>query len=235
MRTRIASLCLVLVISFSISGTLAYLTYTANAAVNRLSVSGDTSIKVVETTKLNNTAYSTDEEFHSATDENEGVNKADGDDGSKLSWVKVERDGANVEAEVIRMTIAPEAEYLDADGETPLGNVFLEQDWTSPQQDATTSKWYLQNTLFRVYLSSDWQSNFIWKDGTFVYKKTIKEGASTAKLVSGVEWNNDGGFDRTKYGEVTVKVVADAIQSSADALTHWGVEVDASGNVSLKS
>lgn len=232
-RTRIVALCLILVLALSIAGTLAYLTWSGNQTPNRPTI-GDVNVKIVETTTVGS-ATTSNKEFHDSSDENQSVNTADDGNGNKNAWLKATNSaGTNVVSEVVRMTISPEIEYLASDKTTVLGNAFVEEDWSGPQKDSNNN-WYLKSNLLKIYLDSSWQSYYIYKDGTFIYNKTIKQGDSTEKLVTGAEWA-DATISRSDYGEIKVNIVAEAIQASEpEATAEWGLEVSDDGAVSVKA
>ena len=231
-RTRIVALSFVLILVLSITGTLAYLAYTGNQTPNRMGM-GEIGIKIVETTKVGTTTTS-DKEFHDATDDSGSSNTADDGNGNKNASLKATNvNGAGSAKEVVRMTISPEIEYLDENKTTVLGNAFVEETWSAPQKD-TSGNWYLKSNLLKIYLASDWQSHYIYNDGTFFYNKAISQNATTEKLVTGADWA-DTTIDRSCYGEIKVNIVADAIQSTPEeAPAEWGVAVDEDDNVTLK-
>lgn len=231
-RTRITALSVVLVIVLSITGTLAYLAYTANQTPNRMDL-GEIGIKIVETTKVGSTTTS-NKEFHDATDDSGSVNTADDGNGNKNAWMKATTvDGTGSLSEVVRMTIQPEIEYLDADKTTVLGNAFISEDWSAPMKDSN-SKYYLKSDLLKIYLADDWASHYIYNNGTFIYNKSIKEGAETEKLVTGAEWA-DQSISRSDYGDIKVNIVAESIQATPEeAPAEWNLAVDDDGNVSVK-
>ena len=233
MRTRVAVLSLVMVLSLSISGTLAYLTYKANAAPNRLTVAQGVGVQIVETTNYGGESYSVAQKFHDATQDNKSENKADVGNGNKQASLTTERvDEKATGPEIMRVTVLPEAELLDEDGTTVLGNAFLEEDWSTPTQDEN-SKWCMSNNLFKVYLADDWQTHYVYVDGAFVYNKVLSTTGTTETLVTGVDWK--GSVDERKsYGTIKANVNADATASSGDAVSAWGVQVSSDGTVSKK-
>ena len=232
-RTRVAVMALVMVLSLSISGTLAYLTYSANATPNRLTVAQDVGVQIVESTNYANAEYSDGSKFHDATSDGNSANKADLGAGNKSASLTTERhDSKATGTEAMRVTVLPEAELLDEDGTTVLGNAFLEENWSAPTQE--DSKWCMKNNLFKVYLADDWQSNYVYVDGAFVYNKTLGKGETAETLVTGSDWVGDAKL-RLNYGTIKINVIAEATMATETSLDPWGVQVDSDGNITKKS
>ena len=225
---------LVMVLSLSISGTLAYLTYNANAAPNRVTVAQNVGVQIVETTNYGGESYTEDQKYHDATQESKSENKADlGADNKNASLTTERHDGKATGTQLLRVTVLPEAELLDEDGTTVLGNAFLEESWSTPTQDAN-SKWCMSNNLFKVYLADDWQSHYVYVDGAFVYNKTIGKGETAEKLVTGSDWVGKD-QDRLNYGTIKINVIADATGPTESALDAWGVQVGSDGAITKKT
>ncbi len=227
-RTRIVILCVIMILALSVVGTLAYLNYTANQAANRFTVASDAHIQVIETTTYNGTT-TTDKLFHS------GTNNADAGEGNKKAGVKaVSEDGSGVAEELVRMTIVPEVEQLDpSDSTTVLGNAYLNENWSAPQQDSSNN-WYIDCGLIRINLSSTWRTNFIYKDGSFIVNKTVNQDDAYKDLVTGVLWA-DSTANRSDYGKINVNIIADAISASTEGADMWGVVIGSDKSVSLKT
>lgn len=227
-------MALVMVLSLSISGTLAYLTYNANAAPNRLTVAQDVGVQIVETTNYAGASYSDDKKFHDETSDNASANKADLGAGNKDASLTTERvDGKATGTQAMRVTVLPEAELLDEDGTTVLGNAFLEENWSAPTQDGN-SKWCMSNNLFKVYLADDWQSHYVYVDGAFVYNKTLGKGETAETLVTGSDWVGTA-QERLNYGTIKINVIADATGTTESVLDAWGVQVASDGTITKKS
>lgn len=84
-----------------------------------------------------------------------------------------------------------------------------------------------------LVLAEDWSSNWIYKDGTFYYKKPIKPGASTTLLLKEVQME-----DESKFDDLQVDVISEAIQKmdgteQTALLQAWGSGFifDAQGNI----
>ena len=226
-------MALVMVLSLSISGTLAYLTYNANAAPNRLTVAQDVGVQIVESTNYANAEYSDGSKFHDATSDGNSANKADLGAGNKGASLTTERhDSKATGTEAMRVTVLPEAELLDEDGTTVLGNAFLEENWSAPTQE--DSKWCMKNNLFKVYLADDWQSHYVYVDGAFVYNKKLSKGETAPTLVTGSDWVGDAKL-RLNYGTIKINVIAEATMATETSLDPWGVQVDSDGNITKKS
>lgn len=231
-------MALVMVLSLSVSGTLAYLTWNANAAPNRVTVAQDVGVQIVESTSWgagdkDAGGTTTDKKFHDATDDSGSQNQADLGDGNKSAQLSATRvDGSATSPGAMRMSLTPEAELLDEDGTTVLGNAFLEENWSAPTQ--VNSKWVMSNNLFKVILADDWQTYYLYVDGAFVYKTIVNKDDVTKTLVTGVEWTGSA-KDRLNYGAIKLNVIADAIDQTETSLALWGLQKDDSGNITQKS
>lgn len=219
----VAAVALLVLCLVSTGSTMAYLTYTANAAVNR-TTSGAVDIKVVETTSAGTN------EFDS------GTNTADGGiDGKQVSVKNPEGDNA-VDV-VVRLSFVPEVEALASDGTTKTGaNQFMSETWSAPVQDADNN-WILKGEIVTVYLVRGWEDNWTYSDGAFYYKKVLKPGEETAQLMNGITMAD--GQNAADYGTIKVNVFADAIQSTPSSATDptegapgaWNCTVSADGTV----
>ncbi len=209
-QARIAVLIFTLVLALGIGATFAYVVYTSNQTPNR-ATAGDVGLQIVENGTVNTTG---------------ALTVAAGADTKKVA-VQSE-DLPNRTNEVVRITFVPEVVYNDSTG-TALGNTLLSETWSAPQQTGGEgNKFYIKTDLLTLYLADDWQDNFIYKDGAFIYKKLLEPGQSTPTLLQGVVWA-DASVNRGDYGDVKVNVVADAIQCTpAESPALWGVKVDTS-------
>lgn len=214
-QARISALVLALVIALGIGGTLAYVIYTANQTPNR-ATAGEVGLYIVENGTKNTSGSAT----ISAGDTTKQVQV-------------LSEEATNRVDEVVRVTFVPQVEQKDSSGNV-LGQQLLDEEWSAPSQTGDASnRFYIKTDLLTLYLADDWQDNYIYKDGAFIYNKVLEPGQTTPTLLQGVVWA-DSSKDSADYGTVKVNVVADAIQASpAEALSAWGVQVDASKNVTL--
>ncbi len=223
----VAAVALLVLCLVSTGSTMAYLTYTANAAVNR-TTSGAVDIKVVELTSASAEA----QEFDS------GTNTADGAiDGKQVSVKNPEGD--NAVPVVVRLSLVPEVEALAADGTTKTGaNQFMSETWSAPVKvGGEDGNWTLQGEIVTVYLVRGWEENWTYSDGAFYYKKVLKPGEETAQLMNGITMAD--GQNKADYGTIKVNVFADAVQSTPSSATDptegapgaWNCTVSADGTV----
>ncbi len=213
-QTRISVLVFALVLLIGVGATVGYLTYTANQTPNRSGV-GDVSIQIVE----NGTEYDS------------GTNTVTGTATGKQVSLK-SNTATNRVDEVVRITFVPEVEYKQDD--TVVGNTLLNEEWSVPIE-YESGKYCIDAGLLRLYLADDWSNNFIYKNGSFVYKKVLASGEQTPTLLEGAVWTGTQA-EREQYGNVKVNVIADAVQSTpADAVASWGMVVDEAGNVKASS
>ncbi len=230
----VAAVALLVLCLVSTGSTMAYLTYTANAAVNR-TTSGAVDIKVVELTSASAEA----QEFDS------GTNTADGAiDGKQVSVKNPEGD--NAVPVVVRLSFVPEVEALAADGTTKTGaNQFMSETWSEPEQDSNNN-WILKGEIVTIYLARGWKDNWTYSDGAFYYKKVLNPGETTITkdndgnsvgLMTGITMAD--GQNKADYGTIKVNVFADAIQSTPSSATDptegapgaWNCTVAADGTV----
>ena len=209
-QARIAVLIFTLVLALGIGATFAYVVYTGNQTQNR-ATAGDVGLQIVENGTVNTTG---------------ALTVAAGTDTKKVA-VKSE-DLPNRADEIVRVTFVPEVIYKDSAG-SALGNTLLSETWSAPQQTGEESnKFYIKTDLLTLYLADDWQDNYIYKDGAFIYKKILGPGETTPTLLQGVVWA-DASVNRGDYGDIKVNVVADALQCTpAESPALWGVKVDTS-------
>ncbi len=206
-QTRLLVLCLVLIAALCISGTFAYLTWTSNQTPNR-TTSGEVKVEIVE----NGSVVS---------------GTATASLGVSSKQIQLYSDNADDRVdEVVRVSFTPEVKSSDGKG-----NVFMSETWSAPAQDAAGT-WRVSCGLVDLVLASDWQSYYIYKDGTFYYNKTLPKNTKTEVLLTGVVFSD--GIDSSSYGDVAVNVFADAIQSTpSEAPGVWNCTVDESGNVTV--
>ncbi len=225
----VAAVALLVLCLVSTGSTMAYLTYTANAAANR-TTAGAVYIEVGENTESN--------VFHSGTSTVEsGID-------NKQVWVS-NPDGPDRTDVVVRVSLVPEVEALASDGTASGASQFMSETWGAPVQ-LSGGSWALKGEVLTVYLNRGWQDNWTYADGAFYYKKVLKPGEATTEfkdgkptspLMTGVEMAD--GQNAADYGTIKVNVFADAIQATPNSDTDptvgapgaWNCTVDADGNV----
>ncbi len=219
----VAAVALLVLCLVSTGSTMAYLTYTANAAANR-TTAGAVYIEVVETTASGTKSFK--------SGSNTAVSGTDG----KLVTIS-NPEGPDRTDEVVRVSLVPEVEALASDGTTKTGaSQFMSETWGAPVQ-LSDGSWALKGEVLTVYLNRGWQDNWTYADGAFCYKKVLSPGQSTAQLMTGVEMAD--GQNAADYGTIKVNVFADAIQATPNSDTDptvgapgaWNCTVDANGNV----
>ncbi len=218
----VAAVALLVLCLVSTGSTMAYLTYTANAAVNR-TTSGAVYIEVTETTSTGTKS------FHSGTYTADG-----GVDGKQVSITNPEGDDRV--PSVVRISIVPEVEALDSSGSASGANQFMSETWTAPTTDDDGNQ-ILKGEIVTVYLARGWADNWTYSDGAFYYKKVLKPGETTAQLMSGITMTD--GQNSADYGSIKVNVFADALQSTPSSVTDptegapgaWNCTVAADGTV----
>jgi hypothetical protein len=216
-KTRIATLCLILVLALSIGGTLAYLAWTANQTPNR-STNGDIEIEIVETNKKDGASTEVDSSKNI-------TGTAEGGEESKQVTVKSD-DDANRAEEVARVYFIPEIESNDMEG----ANVAIAEYWgKGVQQDATTNKYYIETDVIKLWLADDWSTNWAYDNGTFYYKKVLPKDTKTTTLLTGVTLQDS--VSKSDYKSIKVNVVAEALQiTPKEALDDWKVEITGTGD-----
>ena len=200
-RTRIVCLCLILVASLSITGTLAYLSYTSNQTPNRAEV-GQADVRIGERVSIEATAvtYDTDGTYDA------GLN-------SKVVAVYAGESDVQVE-ENVTVSLVPQVEsksYVDTSGNVLSGGYEnFDQNWSGVQTDASTGRSYIETSIVRVWLAEDWSDNWTFNgDGTFTYKTTIKKDEKTTDLMTGVTLQS--GVNADDYQSVKVVVIAQGV------------------------
>ena len=201
-RTRILVLALALVAALSITGTLAYLTWTSNQTANR-ATQAEVKVRIGERTSISSTDVKYDTDGNYAN----GV-------GNKVVAFYSE-EAPNIQNEKITVSLVPEIEakdIKDTSGNT-VSNAYLsfEENWSSIQNDGSHD--YIETSVVRVYLADDWSDNWSQNvDGTFTYKQTLAAGEKTTDLVTGVTLVDT--VSSTDYKSVRLSVLAQAIQST---------------------
>ena len=216
-KTRIAILCLVLVLALSVGGTLAYITWTANQTPNR-STNGEVEIEIVET----NTKAGTSTEVDSSKNT---TGTSEGGDDTKQVTVKSDDDENRAE-EVARVYFIPEIESKQVEG----ANIAITEYWgKGVQQDATTNKYYIETDVIKLWLADDWSTNWVYDNGTFYYKKVLAKNTKTPTLLTGVTLQDN--VNKNDYKSIKVNVVAEAMQTTpTSALDDWKVQITGTGD-----
>ena len=204
-RTRIALLCLVMVISLSVVGTFAYEKWSGNTVPNRTN-SSDVELHIVES-------------INGAT----AVSDTDGTGvelgyGKKQVYLQVGQDKnkeKNRGPEKVRVSFIPECESNDYAG----ANVAIDETnasgkWGEIKTEEGTNYKYISNDVLKLYITSNYDEKWDYDgDGTFTYKTSLKTDDKTEVLLQGVDFVNAA--DKDNYAGVKVNVIADAIQESA--------------------
>lgn len=213
-RLRVMAYTLLIVLGLSVTGTYAYLTYTANQNANR------TTKGVVEVDIYEN-----------------GTTDADVVDGTKTvslgptgkKVVLGNDQDENRVAELVRVTFVPEVS-TKANANV---NEFMDSSW--PADGPTTNAdgtCTMTIGLVTLYFNPDWASSWYYQDGCFYYKKVLEPACQTPELLWGADWAS--GVDSSKYGAMRVNVIADCLQASpASAASEWGCTVASDGTVTM--
>ena len=207
-RTRIAVLSLILVLSLSVTGTLAYLQWTANQTPNRASL-GEVQVRIGEKASLDATSY----EFDKDGDYSYGKD-------SKVVCVAA-GDKANEQNENVYVSIVPQVEsyqYSDNAG-SKLSDAYMsfEENWSELKQETDTSgkTWdYIETSIMKVYLAQGWSNNWTYQssNGIFRYNKALEKGQKTDNLISGVVLQDT--VNVSNYRNVKLTVIAQGILNS---------------------
>ena len=194
-RTRIAALCLLLILSFGSAGTLAYLQYTTNQTPNRDSV-GELEMHVVENVSdgtATTEAVDTSSTFVAGTDSKQ---------------VKIRQGTANNRAdEKIRVSFFPVVESK----ENADANVAFNETWSALKTDDNGT--YIETDIVKLYVDNVNDTDIGWtydNDGTFTYNSLLKKGEDTSVILKGVTLAD--GVSYSDYNSIKVKVIADGIQ-----------------------
>lgn len=206
-RTRIAALSLCLILALSVTGTLAFLSYTANQTPNRVST-GEVELHIVE--DVGNASGGAT----AVVDQDQsGVYYARGNKKVRV----FAGTAANRVDEKVRVSFVPEIESKTYSG----ANMLLSENWTNTAlgENATDGKYLLLTTTtstgsgkIKLLLANDWDTYWDYSDGTFTYKDTLGKGEATTYLLEGVNLDGDSSV---LYGNVKINVIASAIQEGA--------------------
>ncbi len=231
-RTRIAVLALVLIVALSITGTLAYITWSSNQTANRQDI-GSVQVEIIE----DNIKNATTTTVKTASPDNQNTGTAEA--GTNTKSVKLtSNNNINDEVradEVVRVQFVPEIESKQLSG----ANVAINEYWGEGiKTDTATNKKYVETSVLKLWLADDVETNWIYSNGAFIYKKVLQRGAEeTPVLLTGATLQDSA--NKSDYSSIKVRVVADAIQASpSGALDDWGLQVTGTGSsrvVSLKS
>ena len=242
-RTRIATLCLVMVLGLSVSGTLAFESWVGNTTPNRGNWA-DVDIHIVEEV---NGGQMIDE------------NASNVSFGYGMKKVKFKRDDLGTEyPDKLRVSFVPEMQKTQArpTGETtgsaamtvsvPLADentnnadmygkiedgTQLVTDEDGNVTNGVTSKYIRYGNLV-LWLNSDELTNWSYENGAFTYTKgtgstqgTLSRNEETGYLLMGVDWADNvkelagtvAISDAEKQYSVKLNVILDAIQYDANA------------------
>lgn len=215
-RARILTLALVLIVALSISGTLAYLAWTSNQTPNR-AAQGDVEIEIIEVNKKGSTTTNVN------TGNGDSTGSADSGTDTKVVSVKSDDDGGRAE-EVACVHFLPEIESKQVSG----ANVAITEYWGRGVQGNAASGYYLETDVLKLWLASDWQDSWFYDNGAFYYKKVLGANTETPTLLTGVTLNDN--VDPASYSSIKVRVVADALQITDDAIANWGIQITGTGD-----
>jgi hypothetical protein len=195
-KTRIATLSLILVVSLSVAGTLAYVTHTTNQTPNR-ATDGEIDIHIVENLNGGDEVLDTDSTFELGTT-------------SKLVWVRSADTDSQVPSKV-RISFMPQVKSKDATN----ASVSFGESWSALKTDANGV--YISTDLLKLYINSNYADYWDYADGAFTSKGKIEKGQTTPYLLEGVTMAD--GINRSDYGNIKLNVIASAVQENAtDAL-----------------
>ena len=229
-RTRIATLCLVMVVALSVTGTLAFEVWTGNTTPNRGNL-GVSEIQIGEKLNGNGTyVYDLDETGNTVQ---QGA-------ANKKVRVKMEKRTDNIDSNVTVAIIPMAASsfegtrnangtdaYYASYGNKEYGWSSFDQTWTGeePSKDED-GKWCIETDVLRVYLADGWNDGasdpegdggyWEWVDGVFAYSTTRASGEETQDLVSGVVFRDsvDVANDYTNY---KLQIVARSVAATSSA------------------
>ena len=186
-RTRILVLALALVAALSITGTLAYLTWTSNQTANR-ATTGTINLKIGErgstTTEY---TYNTDGSYSKG-------------DGNKNMLVEIDNT-PSAQKSYVTVSLVPlvaSKSFSNPSSASQEGYASFAQDWSNLQTEEKGGKtrYYISTGVVKVYLTDGWNTaggtqNGVWQwssvDGTFSYSQPLSAGDKTQELLSGVE------------------------------------------------
>lgn len=215
-RTRIAAMSWLLILSLGVvGGTLAFIQWATDQNPNRDTM-GNVEVEIVE--------VNTDKDGNETTLDTENFTTTDGvsEGGVNNKVVKVKSDDdANRVDEVVRVQFLPEIESNDVSG----GHIAISEYWDQGvQQDVATNKFYVETSALKLWIADDWESNWVYNDGTFYYKKVLPKNTTTPTLLTGVTLQNT--INKNDYKSIKVKVIAEAMLTNPkEALDDWGVTV----------
>lgn len=224
-ETRIALMCLVLVVALTVTGTFAndykIAEYTGNETPNRTS-DGVIELKIVES--INGGPEVVDQDIDNVPE------------GEQKKKVKI-RTGTEVNRapEIVHVSFVPQV-YMNfaatVDPEDPPeasktgeSNVAFNETWSKILYDG--DKPYIETDLVKLYLDADELKYWTYNNGTFTHKEALERGQETGYLLTGVvagDLLNDAtsGSSRADYGAIKVNVIAEAVQESAEnVVTFW--------------
>ena len=225
-RTRIVALILIMILALSVAGTLAYLIYTGNQTPNRFT-DLDYTIRIAESSDGTTFKNYKGSETKSKADTEDG-NQNSMSAGEETKQVKFKVSGNSEDPVVVRMSVTAQVEDKESEDDVQYGDdvkTFLNGTWSAPT--TVDGKQVIHTDLVNIILADDWASNWLYKDGAFIYNKTVKGGDETPLLVKGVEWcgtGDDATYDATKHGKIEVPVFAEVISYNG-ATTDWGLTV----------
>ena len=219
-RTRIAALCLVLLIVLCIGGTLAYLTWTSNQTTNRTDL-GTVEVEIVETNKVSGKTTQVDTSNTNAGEETTG--NSEGGRDTKNVTVKSDDDDNRVE-EVVRVMLMPELKSKQMKNANIDANIVSTGTWGSDVKGDSTNGYYVETEVLKLWLADDYADNWTYKNGAFYYKKVLKGNTTTPSLLKGVTLQNS--VNKNDYESIKVRVVSEALQiSPTEALDSWGIQI----------
>lgn len=164
------------------------------------------------------------EENSSDTPESSNVVSEFPDSGAKKE-VQIKNTG-NIDA-YVRVKLVPSWKYTDTESMAHANAESFPLSMSEPVENI------IDCGGVRLVLTDDWNSDWIYKDGTFYYKAPVKPGAMTTLLLKEVQMEEESKFD-----DLQVDVISEAIQKTdgaeQTALTQaWGssFEFDAQGNI----
>ena len=118
------------------------------------------------------------------------------------------------------MQFVPEVESKQNSG----SNVAITEFWGKGVQGNSTDGFYLETSVLKLWIASDWADHWVYNNGAFYYNKVINKGEETPVLLTGVTLQDS--VNKSDYASFKVKVVADALQVTPKAaLDDWGIKV----------
>ena len=209
-RTRIATLCLVMVVALSVTGTLAFESWTGNATPNRGNL-GKVEVKIGERVGLS-TAQSASA-WDKDNDYSYGI-------GNKVVCFKAPSDRNEV-TEDVTVSIVPEVvskKFYDATTESMVDPDVAQAlagyngMWTAVKSE--NGEQWVESDVMRIYLTNIGDGENQWtmqSDGTFKYNSSLSRGETTSDLLKGIVLLD--GAEPDNYQSVQVKVIARALET----------------------